>query len=265
MAKAQTISSDVIKRLNALAEADGEVNELQLASIRRDIDALKSRDGAAGLMAYGVYHALLWESEKSIDFHERSIKACGGKAIFYSNYAVSMKHISHFFRAFDGYANAARKDPANKNYIEKLSNLAFYTGNFSEFFELLQTYLKATQDESFMKESEDIAANFGIIKDLARLEIAEADYQYAFKKVERILQANKLRIDEAEAYLLNSEGHDYLSIDVKVRCPSEKLAKLNSELADLVAEDIDFPLWNKIIHTFTYSPGLPNGNHLSAA
>jgi tetratricopeptide (TPR) repeat protein len=249
MAQPQTTSNDIIERLNALSEMDSAPTEFQIASLRRDIEALKRVDMATGLMVQGVFHACLGSPEDSMDCHRRSIAASGGQARFYENFAVSLKRLGRFIDACDNYLAALRKDPANRLLLLKLANTTFYTGRVSCFQEAVERYIAATGDDS-ITQRHLIAINFTLMDQMAALDLREADFVSAFAKVEDVVRSHSKELIGASGSLISDHESSYLFCQLKVDASPSELVQMSDELACLVAEDIEFSVWNKIVHAF---------------
>jgi tetratricopeptide (TPR) repeat protein len=228
---------------------DSAPTEFQVASLRRDIESLKRVDLATGLMVQGVFYACFGTPEESMDCHRRSIAASGGEARFYENFAVSLKRLGRFIDACDNYLAALRKDPANRLLLLKLANTTFYTGRVSCFKEAVERYVSATGDHAILQKHL-ISINFTLMDQMAALDLQEADFSAAFAKVENVARSHSKELIGASGSLISDHESSYLFCQLKVDASPSELAQMSDELACLVAEDIDFSVWNKIVHAF---------------
>lgn len=264
MAIPKTTAVDIINRLNGLAESGEKLSPFEDARFKRDLEALKSKELSVGLMAFGVFYALMGNAEKAIEYHVQSIDAGGRLAFYFKNFSISLKHLGLYSRALENYFEAAKRDMADRSTIMKAAELVSCVGKFTEFSVMLNSYLKATQDESIMDEYR-ISNILEIKDDLARLGLDEASYAHACTKAEQVTQKHGLKTTECIVNTLHSDGHDYICIELRVKCSGEMLSIMNDDLATAIAEDIDFSYWNKIIHVFTYASHSPAEIKLSAA
>ncbi|WNF45803.1 hypothetical protein RHP75_15670 [Pseudomonas sp. SG20056] len=260
MAQPQTVSNDLIERLNALNELDSSPTEFQVASLRRDIEALKRVDLATGLMVYGVFHACFGNLEDSVDCHTRSIAASGGQARFYENFAVSLKRLGRFIEACDIYLEALRRDPGNKFLLLKFANTTFYTGKVSGFQEAIGRYIAATGDEGIQNKNV-MAVNYDLLEQMATLDLKESEYVSAFAKVEDVVRTHRKELIGASSSLVSDQESSYLFCQLRVDASPAELALMSDELACLVSEDVEFSVWNKVVHTFIPRGGMKRMEH----
>lgn len=260
MAQPQTVSNGLIERLNALSEMDSSPTEFQVASLRRDIEALKRVDLATGLMVHGVFHACFGAPEDSIDCHRRSITASGGQARFFENFAVSLKRMGRYIDACDYYLEALRRDPGNKYLFLKFANTTFYTGKVSGFLEAVNRYMAATGDEG-IKQKHLVAINYDLLDQMSAVDLKESEYVSAFAKVEDVARSHRKELVGASGSLVSDNETSYLFCQLRVDAAPAELALMSDELACLVSEDIDFSVWNKIVHSFIPLGGIRRMEH----
>lgn len=246
------ISNDLIERLNALYQADGHLDSLEERRILREIENLKKVDCSAGLMTYGVFYALKQDVESSFDFHERSLNAAGRLPVYLMNYAITCANLNYLVKSYELFSEALRKDPANSNIVVHLARLAFYACRVWSFSDLLSLHVRATKSERIMDDPEVISAS-AIRDDLEKLQVKEHDAHRLFQKVERVLLGHNVKPSGAYAELMNCGGHQYLAVELAVKAPGNKLAAMNDELADLIADDMEVGCWNKLLYSFVGS------------
>lgn len=256
MAVPKTIASELIDRLNDLSISKKQLSAFEKASFKRDIEALKSKDAKVGFMAAGVFFALTGEKDKALESHEASLRCSGNHPTMLKNYAISLKHLGYYTSAFDRYCDALKKDRTDTFCALKAAELVSCTGRFQAFESILSSYIKATQDEAIMNEY-NIEQYDSAKKAAQRLKISDDNYNHAFMKAEEVIRKYNVRPTECIVNAVNSDGHDYLSLELRVMCSGETLAKMNEDMATLVAEDFDFSEWNRMIYAFTYATRTP--------
>ncbi|WP_313339441.1 hypothetical protein [Stutzerimonas nitrititolerans] len=251
------VSGDLIDRLNALHQGSGPLNEMEQRRLLREIDKLKSVNPAAGLMTYGVYHAVHRDEAKAFEFHERSLNAAGRLPVYLMNFAITAANLSHIIKAFDLFAEALRKDPADAQVVLNLAKLSFYSCRAQSFADLLSLHLRASQEEQIMKNDEIVSA-CNVVDDLSSLSVNEEDALKVFSKVEYLLRAYDVKPSGASSELLNCGGHKYLNIELGIKAPAETLYAMNNELSDLVADDMEVGCWNKVVYSFVHAARSPS-------
>ncbi|MGL6245463.1 hypothetical protein [Pseudomonas sp.] len=256
MAVPKTIASELIDRLNALSASGEQLSVFEKASFKRDIEALKTKDAKVGFMAAGVFFALTGDTTKSFENHETSLRYSGYHPMMLKNFAISLKHLGYYTLAFDRYCEALKKDTTDKICTLKAAELVSCTGKFEAFETLLGSYIKAAQDEAIMNEY-NIGHYITAKKAAQRLKISDDNYNHAFMKAEEVFRKHDVRPIECIANTINSDGHDYLSLELRVKCSGETLAQMNEDMASLVAEDFEFEEWNRMIYAFTYATRTP--------
>lgn len=253
MLRPQTgISNDIIERLNALHQAEGPLDVLEERRILRKIESLKKVDLSAGLMTYGVFYALKKDVESSFSCHDRSLSAAGRLPVYLMNYAVTCANLNYLDKSYELFSEALHKDPANSSIVIHLARLAFYTCRVWSFFDLLSLHMRAANSERIMDDAEVISA-IAIRDDLERLQVEEQDAKRLFRKVERVLQDHNVKPFGAYAELMNCGGHQYLALELSVKAAGDKLAAMNEELAELIADDMEVGCWNKLLYSFVHS------------
>ncbi|HBP4657084.1 TPA: hypothetical protein L5599_001561 [Pseudomonas aeruginosa] len=249
----KTITSEIIERLNALSAAGGLFNEMEKARMKRSIEAVKSQDFAKGMMIYGVFYALLGDEKNSLSSHDASLRVAPSNSVYLRNYAVSLKTFGYLAQAFEAYKKVMEVSPGDKGALLKMGELVLCVGQLDSYLHTVERYRKATQDESIMGEFfVEVAQGVkGLIESVG---VPEKALSYAYKKVESICKFHEVRPAGCRVSQLDSEGHEYLFLEVKVHCHWELISEMNSELLEAVAEDLDFEFWNKVVHSFVYTP-----------
>lgn len=256
MAVPKTIASELIERLNSLSASGQQLSAFEKASFKRDIEALKTKDAKVGFMAAGVFFALTGDANKAFENHETSLRYSGNHPTMLKNFAISLKHLGYYTLAFDRYCEALKKDNTDRSCALKAAELVTCTGKFLVFESVLSSYIKAAQDEAIMNEYN--IEHYEIAKKAAqRLKISDVNYNHAFMKAEEVIKKYDVRPTECIVNTINSDGHDYLSLELRVKCSGDVLAQMNEDMASLVAEDFEFEEWNRMIYAFTYATRSP--------
>ena len=255
MATPKTISTDIIARLNALGASGKckEISELEKARFKKDIEALKGKDYASAMMAYGMFYALLGDKDNAFKYHESAIQSGVREVLLFSNYAITLAAYGYLDKAADNYFRALKISPQDKGILLQAAEVFVTVGRLKDLFELVDAYVRLTRDDTIMAENSVTTAT-KIQRDLKALGVSEADMSYAYKRVEVVCK--KFGVNP-KGYLVSrydAEGHGYLGVDVPVTCAGKELSAMNDLLAEMIAEDLDFQPWNKLIHTFVYAP-----------
>lgn len=252
MAQVQSIAHEVIDRLNFYQSNGGELSQFDQRRLIRDIEALKSADLSSGLMAFGIYYALMGDKARSIESHEKSLAASGRSAPYLVNYGVTLVGFQRFSAAFNIFEEALRKDPANSSVVKYMAQLAFYTGNITKFRSALSFHLKAVPESDAMEFS-SVLSTLAFFEDMASLGITEEDALATFSHLESVYGGHDLMPVGAVSSLNDADGHEYLSVEIKVNCAGGTLAEINDRISSLVSEDLSISSWNKLVCTFIYS------------
>lgn len=124
-----TIIPDITNLCNRLCQKAEPPSPFDLARLDDMLKKIGRVDKAAELCFRGVYYALAGNLDKSIEFHERSIKEFPEQsAMLYDNYTASMERLGELDRAIDAALTHISLAGASGASLESLLAYAYYTG-----------------------------------------------------------------------------------------------------------------------------------------
>lgn len=106
-----TKASRLIDALNDLAR-EGRRNDIALANIRRQAEALRAHDRSGACMVLGAISSLLGDEKAMHRYHLASLECAANKGDAYFNYATSLIFINNYSGALELLQNAYALEPS---------------------------------------------------------------------------------------------------------------------------------------------------------
>lgn len=241
-----TKSAAITQRLNELAQSTSP-SEFELRALLREVEQLKSVDAACYYMLRGMVFSLSHKYEDSKEYHEKSLKLAAGSAVFYVNYALSMRRLGRSLEALNLVLKALELEPSSQATLREVLLTMIYAGDFSSFESVREKFLKANPAIEF-EGIEEAAKVMSIRKDIERVGIPSEEYKIAVGIVEKILYDNSL---VSVSSMISSSGYDgvlhlstYYGVDLT---SSAILKKVNDEIADAMAGAENLTCWDQMV------------------
>ncbi|MCX4190827.1 hypothetical protein [Methylophaga sp. OBS3] len=228
---AQTIGNKLIDRLNE-AFLDDSRNELLIASLKKDANALLKADPAEGYTVLGAIECVCGNIDGMIDFHEKAKRLAPLDTFVLSNFASSLA-ISYLLEEQSDVLHVMIEN--HIDYANSLRKMA-YNKAFTGDYQLASQFSSRFLDEIEGAEPLDVAEMKNIIRVYELIDTKE------LQKSEVTLYASVMNTILKSAHILPSILNEWISPeenlvrDILVKADEEVVSKLNDELIDELVE-----------------------------
>jgi tetratricopeptide (TPR) repeat protein len=243
----ETNTSNLVERLQALAQSATKPDDISAATLRKEIKEIFAIDPSQGYMLDGIYYCLFDDCTKSIDSHKKALRLCSDSVI-YTNYLTSLLTLGEISKAYDLAVEAVNYHPDDIGLTSYAARISFEAGKLNEVIKFHKTYEKLTVNQESIQSNKLTSAVNSATKLLEQgLDADEMSKVIAVS--EAILLDNNIKSNATKIF--THEGD--FSYIIETNTTAETAVKLNNELFDRLASLKDFIAYN---FTLVFAPAV---------
>lgn len=238
----QDISNEIILEIAALYTA-GESRDFLAAKISREIEKIKKNNAASAYMLKGMLESVLWNPKEAKINFEKAIFLDSSYIVLH-NYALAMKKLSYFELSLSLYERALSKNPADKDVVLELIDVAILLGKTENIRESIAMHCASTA-----KNSSAIERYYEKIISLIN-HVDQKDFHAINRNIINIVIDNKKDVSLLELVKLPEE-YNKIIIQVGVlHADSDLLYKMNDELNTRNCLDKDLDISSSLVNGY---------------
>lgn len=244
MAVKATKGASITLRVNALLHRRTRPTDFEIRALKRDIEGVKNANLGEYYMLLGMIHSLAGDVEKSIEFHEKSLRV-SGDVVDYTNYGLSMRRLGRGSISLPIMLKALEMSGYSPDVLQDTMSSMLYSGDFSRFDEVISKFSKTHPEAELVPQVASVNAIRG---DLKFLEIPESEFQRAMEIVESVVVGCGHVPDAMDVSISSFEGVNHLYGEIVLSVSgSEELSSINDRIADAIISAEDLECWDRLI------------------